>query len=546
MGKFINLKNALVGLVKPTIKENTDLEVNRQPSADYSVTGGTYTPLYSFSFTGEKNLGEIGPLKNYRPNYEILRIRSWQAYYESEIAQTVLNRFETWVIGKGLKLQCEPLKEVLKEEGIDLDSQKFSKTVEARYQAWRKSKMSDYTKMQNVNMISSTGFKNAKLGGDVLVVLRYVNDCLNVQLIDATHVVSPQYGTEYWPQVLSNGNTILNGIEFSPTGEHVAYHVRDYMLNFTRISAKGNSSGLQTAFLYYGSRYRLDNVRGVPALSNVLETLKKLERYKEATVGSAEERQKIVMFIKHGVASTGENPMKSDVAKAFDYDRGTSNLLPVDVNGRTLANTIGVSTNKQVFNMPNDSELKSLESKAELHFGEFYKVNIELICSCLGIPPNVAMSMYTESFSSSRAALKDWEHSLEVARDKHSLEFEQPIFNFWLETEILKGKIDAPGYLKAKVDNNYMVLEAYRSVRFVGAAVPHIDPLKEVMAERAKLGDSATAIPLTTVEAATERLNLGESYSNIEQFAEEKNKCTELGIESPKSIAPPIKEKEQD
>jgi capsid protein len=519
--------------------ESNETRVTRTPTAEHA--SGTFTPLFSQSFTGEKNLGEIGPIKNYRPHYEILRIRSWQAYYESEIAHTIINRYETWMIGKGLKLQCEPSKNILAGEGIKFDSQEFSKVVESRYHAWKKSKQSDYSGMQNCYKLSSAAFKNAKLGGDVLVILRYINDCVKVQLIDASHVVSPQYGTEYYPQVLANGNTILNGIEFSPNGQHVAYWIQDFFLNFTRIEAIGKNTALQTAFLVYGSRYRLDNVRGVPALSTVLETLKKLERYKEATVGSAEERQKIVMFIKHGVASTGENPIVAGAAaKAFDYGR-TTNLIPSDVNGTQLANTIGVSTNKNVYNMPNDSELKSLESKAELHFGEFYKTNIEIVSAGLEMPPNVAMSLYTESFSSSRAALKDWEHTLEVRRDDFSHEFEQNIFNFWLHIEILKGKVSAPGYLKAFADGNYMVLEAYRSARFVGAAVPHIDPLKEVAAERLKLGILGDAIPLTTVEAATERLNLGESHSNIEQFAQERDKCETLGIEAPE-VTPAIKE----
>ena len=60
-----------------------------------------------------------------------------------------------------------------------------------------------------------------------------------------------------------------------------------------------------------------------------------------------------------------------------------------------------------------------------------------------------------------------------------------------------------------------------RNARFTGPMFPHIDPLKEVNAERAKLGDLAKDIPLTTVEAATEALNGGDSASNLEQFIEE-------------------------
>lgn len=501
-------------------------------SADFTGAGGVYTPLYAVSFTGEKNLGAVGPIRNYRPSYEALRLRSWQSYYESEVSHTIVNAYIKWVIGKGLKLQCEPLTKVLIQEGIkDFNPSEFCSVVESRYQAWSKSKMSDFSGMKSKNELSAVAFKNADLGGDVLVILRYIDNCVKVQLVDASHIISPGMGTEYFPQYLSNGNKIQNGIEFAPNGEHVAYYIKDWQLNFQRVEAK-NSAGLTTCFLYYGSEYRLDNVRGVPKLSNVLEKLASLERYASAALGSAEERQKIAYVMEPELMASPQNPLQKDMAIAHDYYKGINSQIPVDMMGQEMANTVAVSTNKQTFLMPPGIKMKSMESKQELFFKEFHQTNVELICACLGIPPNVAMMLYTESFSSSRAALKDWEHTLQVARNYFSNGFEQRIFNFWLETEILKNKIQAPGYIKAKMEGNYMVLEAYRSVRFAGAPVPHIDPLKEVMAERAKLGDAAKDMPLTTLEAATENLNGGESSANVQQFSDELKLTKEKGIVS--------------
>jgi len=117
-----------------------------------------------------------------------------------------------------------------------------------------------------------------------------------------------------------------------------------------------------------------------------------------------------------------------------------------------------------------------------------------------------------------------------VTRNNFSSTFYQNIYNFWLETEILKNKIQAPGYLKAAQENDIMVLDAYRNARFVGPPVPHIDPVKEVAAERLKLGDTAASIPLTTIEAATERLNGGEAASNMEQYSTELQKSKDLDI----------------
>jgi hypothetical protein len=68
--------------------------------------------------------------------------------------------------------------------------------------------------------------------------------------------------------------------------------------------------------------------------------------------------------------------------------------------------------------------------------------------------------------------------------------------------------------------------------------VPHIDPLKEVMAERAKLGTAADAIPLTTVEDATRNLNGGDSDSNMTQFADEYQTAKKLKIPVEMSLKP--------
>lgn len=514
------IKNAIAAFTTPQLMSRN------APESNFNPGGGTYRHLFSTSYNGEKNLGEIGPIKDYMPDYYLLSLRSWQAYTESEMAKTIIDKFVLWIVSKGLKLQASPVKKVLESEGIDIETEEFNCVVEARFAVWAKSRKSSRTGMENLNTIARDAFKNSKLGGDVLIILRHT-DRVEVQMIDGAHVQSPGYGTDGFGQVLANGNVIRNGVELSPSGEHVAYHVRKQDLSFERVEAK--TQGIVTAFLVYGNKHRLDNYRGVPLISVCLETLKKLERYKEAMVASAEERAKIVLQIVHSRDSTGENPMSKSMAKAFNADYDTEDL-PKDINGTDLANTVAATTNKTAFNMPIGAEMKALESKNDMFFKEFYGTNSDIICGAVGIPPNVAFSIYNDSFSASRAATKDWEHTITVNREDFTFQFYQPIYNFWLFTEILKLKINAPGYLKAVLNNNEMAIEAYQNARFTGPMFPHIDPLKEVNAERAKLGKLAENIPLTTVEAATEALNGGDSDSNIDQFAEEMEHATSLGI----------------
>lgn len=512
-----------IELISGMIKRN---EVNRhEPGADRT---GAYRLVSTYAFNGEKNLGEIGPIKNYSLQYDALRMRSWQAYLESEIFKTIIDKFALWVVAYGLKLQTKPNKVVLESEGITIDSEKFNELTEARFTVWAQNKMCDYSNTNTMGNIAKTAFLNAKIGGDVLVILRVIKGVLKIQLIDGAHVCSPHSGTDDWAAVTDKGNNLRNGVEYSPTGEIVAFWVQDDKYQFSRIEAKNKTTGLIQSYLVSGQRYRLDNYRGIPVMSTVLETIKKLERYKEATLGTAEEQAKVAFQIIHGTASTGESPLVDAMAKAAGRDAD----LPKSDDGSNLANTVAATTNKQVFNNTQDSEIKPLtHSTGQLYFKDFYETNTHIMCSAIGIPPNVALSIYNDSFSASRAALKDWEHVINVSREDFTAQFYAPIYQFFLHLDILKGKIQAPGYLTAYYEGNEMALAAYQGSRFRGPIPGHIDPLKEVKAVRAKLGPLADGVPLITIEQAVEELNGDDSDGIMEQFAEEIAMSKELGLE---------------
>lgn len=512
--------------------EQPEMVVRNQPQASY----GTSRLLYAGSFNGEKNMGEMGPIKNYGMDYVGLSLRSWQAYIESPEAQTIINKFCTWVIGRGLKLQAEPVTRLLSKQNDSL--KEFSEDVEARWSVFSNSKTADHTRRNTLNQLESIAFKNAIIGGDVLVVLRYTKeDTTSVQLVDSAHMASPLMGSEWFPMITEKGNRCVNGVEINSKGEHVAYYIKKPFnpnnplsgFETERIPAKLRKNGLVVAFLVYGSKYRMDNERGIPLLTTVLEKLKKMERYEDATLGSAEEQNKLNFQVVHQPNSTGEFPMTKAVARAIDYD-GTSDL-PADDLGNQLADKVYASTQKMTVNNPVGAEIKPLKTnEAQLYFGDFLGKNIDIVCASVEIPPNVAMSKYDSNYSASRAAVKDWEHTLSVKRKDFAVQFLQPIYDFWLEVEILKNNIQAPGYLLALAAGDQMILEAYRTTRWVGAPVANIDPMKEVQAERLKLGITAESIPLTTVEAATEILNGGDSDHNMEQYAEELELSKSLGL----------------
>lgn len=471
-------------------------------------------------WTGEKNLGEAGPLKEYFLDHQTLVTRGWQTYLESKVVNMAVNRLARWVIGPGLTLQCQPETKLLETEGVTLDSEAFNEVVESRYEVWANSTMGDYAGMRSLHMVAHTAFVNMLNGGDVLVICRIVKGSVKVQLIDACHVCNPMgisigvTGDAYF-----GDNIIRNGVEIDGTGQHVAFHVRYSPMEWQRVEARNPKTGQQMAWMGSMVDHRLDDTRALPVAAAVIETATVLDRYQEATVASAEEVANVVMFAEHDVNSTGENPFPKGVAKIKDFD--AQDDVPVDMDGKQLAEDVYASTKKQLFNMPPGAKLSTLKSEQPIYFKEFYGTVSDDVFSTIGIPPDVARMIYNNSFSASRAALKDWEHTLMTLRARFYKMFYAPIYALWLDTEVLKNKIQAAGYLLALMKGNEMVLAAYRNAVWTGANVPHIDPVKEVNAERLKLGPAFDNQPLTTLEAATMAVNGGDAQANVEQARKE-------------------------
>ncbi len=484
-----------------------------------SGSWGQWQPIYYQSFDGEKNPGEIGDIRKYHIDYNGLRLRSWQSYLESDITQDVVKKFALWVIGSGLKLQAEPKTDLIDDLGEDFDREKWTRDLESRFAIFTNSEQSDFKGMDDYNTLTFEAFKSAIIGGDVLCVHRFKEGKLSTQYIDGELVVNPPMNSAEAKAVDKRGNKVKHGVELDKNGTHIAYFIKQDDGSTMRIQARGTRTKHHFAYLVYALKYRLDSVRGLPLIAVVMESLKKIDRYKEATIGSAEERAKVVYSIEHAAFSTGENPLMKNVAASFNAN---ARVEEDDVDkGEQTAQKVAKSTTRQAFNMPIGATLKALESKNELYFKDFFSTHVNLICATIGIPPEIALSKYDSNFSASRAALKDWEHTMKVTRIFYSKQTYKRFYSLWFTLQALTDKIPARGFTSAWRSKDWLTLEAYKFARFVGANVPHIDPVKEVEAERKKLGALGVNLPLTTAEAATENLSEGDFASNAEQFNRE-------------------------
>lgn len=488
--------------------------------------GQSYS-VVSKIWDGEKTLGELGvPIKNI-PQFDILRVRSYDAYAKSDVVRIITSKFFYWVIGSGLKLQSEPNRVVLESEKVsNIDFSNFQKLVESRFEVYANSKKCDHLGQKNLHELALDFFKGKYLGGDVLCVTRFTDSGPNVQFISGEYIQTPLLGNDLLKQALDKGNRVEHGVELDSSSRHIAYFIKVVKKggladDFVRIPAKGEKTGNTVAWLIGGNKISPDHIRSVPALSTALEKIAKLDRYTESAVGKAEQAAKIIHTITHDKNSTGESPYETSVRQK--RGESTDSLEDSYVLGDSLANRIARTESGSVYNMPKGATFESFSTDIETNFGEFHSAVFNIISAGLDVPPEVAMQMYNSNYSASRAAINGWGYIVDIHRVCFANDFYIPFFKAWFEFEVLKNKIQAPQYVDAILNGNFMITDSYTQCRFTGKNMPHIDPLKEIKAIRESLGISDST-PLISREQASEMLGYGSWDENYLKFLEEDKK----------------------
>lgn len=464
---------------------------------NYINPESSYSGNFSYGFDGEKTPYELGAPIDFEGDYYALRLRAWEAFLKTDVVQNAIRKYCLWIIGSGLKLQSDPITDSKLKSN-------FVTGVEKSFRLFADLKASTLNENQNLHYYGAETMKTALLSGDALCVNSFKSGRATLNAYDGYLVTTPVE--------VPDDKTIVDGVELDKNGRHIAYYLQKDDFSHVRIPAR-NSKGQTVAWLFYGMKYKLNDVRGISLLTAVMETVAKLDRYKSATVGTAEENAKIPYTIEHDQFSTGENPLINQVAQSFGKGKG---VAPETENINGLASKIAQTTEKQVYNMPIGATFKRNNFQNDLTFSEFFGTNVDIVYATLGMPPEVALDKFGGSYSGSRAALKSWEYKMLV--DRKLLigdQFYRPFYEFWLDMQVLTNKIDNPEYLRAFFEKDFMTLAEWRKSRFIGVTVPHIDPVKEVKAERMKLGEQFDSIPLSTAEQSCEALNSGD-YDTVQ------------------------------
>lgn len=488
----------------------------------FAYAGQTdFSPWQSSIFDGGKFAGGFGDTQIQHVDYWTLRQRSAQLFNENLYARGLIRRLVTNEINTGIMPEASPDEEII---GVAEDSlNDWTETVENRFGIWAKTPgLCDWKHQSSFGAIQRHARLEALVAGDVLVVLRQSQRTRlpMVQLVSGDKVRTP-LGDQ---ANLRKGHDIRHGVEFDVAGRVAAHWVQQDDGTTKRIPARGEKSGRRISWLVYGTDKRLDDVRGQPLLSLVLQSLKEVDRYRDSAQRKAVVNSILAMFIEKGEDKAGTLPVtggavRKDKTQVTDGDGKKRNY--------NIANQIpGVVMEE----LQQGEKPQGFHSQGtDINFGAFEEAIIQAVAWANEIPPEILRLAFSNNYSASQAAINEFKIYLNKIWSDWGETFCTPIYQDWLISETLIQKISAPGFLEAWRDpRKYDVFGAWVSVDWYGSIKPSTDMLKQAKGSKMLVDEG------WSTNAREARITTGTKFSkNIKRLKRE----NELKVEAARPLA---------
>lgn len=468
-------------------------------------------------YDGTKFPGGYGPTQLQTVDYWTLRARSIHLFTQNMYARGLIRRLITNEINKGLTPESIPDESVLGLEPGSLGD--WTEENENRFFLWGKNPiLCDYRQRSTFGAIQRAARQEALIAGDILVVLRQsqATRLPTIQLISGNRIQTPLFdNTNRIPQ----SHTVRHGVQFDSRDRIVGYWIRQDTGEFIKIPAWGEKSGRRIAWLVYGTDKRLDEVRGQPLLSIILQSLKDIDDYRDSAQRKALINSFFAMSVEKDSDKPGTLPIRGGAVRNDEINTGDANNITRPLNVSQYIPGVAVD------------ELQTGE-KLKFHGGDGTDTNFaafeETITAAIAwaneLPPEILRLAFSNNYSASQAALNEFRIYQDKIWSSWGEEFCTPIYVEWLIAESLIGKnANAMDILQSWRDNSrFDLFAAWTSVEWYGSIKPTTDMLKQT-----KGSENLLKMGLST-HAREARITTGTKYSqNIKRLKRENEQLVE-------------------
>lgn len=500
---------------------STRVRVRRAPGGavvqnkGYSHAGASYTRKALKGFIASSG----SPAEDIDSNNYTLRQRSRMLYMASPVAGAALKRQRTNVVGPGLRLKSTIDREVL---GLTKEqAETWQRRTQAEFNLWASRKEScDAIGVNNFYGIQQLVALSWPMSGDSFALVVREDPTprnpysLRLRVLEADRVRTPDDAHKgssaanvllagQTTAKLDSGNVVHDGVEVTPAGKIVAYHVANNHpfetsgepTEFVRVKAYGDATGLPNV-LHIMDSERPDQYRGVPYLAQVIEPLLQMRRYTEAEITAAIVQSFFTAFIKTEAGNDGlPNEVGGEGIPEASTDPNECEMGPGTINVLEPGEDI-------TFGAP---------SHPNTGFDKFMRAMCEQVGACLEIPADLVLMAFSGSYSASRAALLEAWKGFKMRREWLTDDLCRPVYEIWLTEAVARGRISAPGFFADPI-----IRQAWLGSEWIGPSQGQLDPTKEVTA-------AVTAIEhgLSTHEAEAVKLNGSQFSTNVDQLAVE-------------------------
>jgi len=490
---------------------NTGIVVTRANSG--FLLGGTGYAQHGASFRKRALAAWIpwagSPDTDIVRNLPVLRARSRDLYMSYPFGKAAIETKVKNVVGTGI--HCIPLPDyeeldMSEDEGIEL-----GKLILKEWHLWS-TELCDWERTRDLTQKLQEIYRTKEMSGDAPVLFAHRNDgkypySLKIRTIDPDRLMNP-----FWIPVPTFEQNVWGGVELKHyNGPLEAYwiaqfHPLDYGLlpqitvqKWTRIPAFTDQYLTRNAILHYNIE-RPQQRRGVPPLAVCFELAKGMQRFINEKISKEVISNFFSVFI--------ESPMPTeDVLRNAGLEeeeiRQLYKVFPYDIALAPGGVTFMKPGDKVSFAQP---ELAGTDTKV------FTEVMNSICSTAIGVPYEIVMMMFGESYSAARGAFEEFWKAVKLERQLLIDQVLQPIYENFLGELVLEKVVKVKKYF-----TDYRIRKALSRCLWAGMAQGTIDPLKDIQAAmmRVQLG-------ISTVQKESVAYNGSNWEENVIQLALEK------------------------
>jgi len=437
-------------------------------------------------------------------NLRTLRNRAADLTFNTPLGAAAIQTLLSGVISTGLQIFPQPK---FQELGMTAEQARaWSRKVKLEFEMWASSLEADFYRRNNFYELQRIAFLSYLIDGDCWCLFKRRANApytLKLQLLEAQRISNPlpEGSLINSVEMQYKKNRIVNGVEVDKQGQLVAVWISNRIWNepstdpevhWQRVKMTGENGYRNVLQICYDTNPQ--QYRGAPLLSSVIESLKQVSRYADAELTSSIIKSFFSLFFVQPNSNFDLNqmlPQEELDVREYTLGSGTISALPRGVDVRSVESNNSQST-----------------------FDAFMTHFVKQIGSAMGIPAELLLKQFTNSYSASRAALLEADKLFRQRRAAFVNDFCQPVYQNFILEAVARGRIDAPGFF-----NDAFKKYCWSAADWRTEVTGSIDPVKDVNAAktRIELGISTREIEATKIgndfAEVSEQLKLENSYT---------------------------------